>query len=409
MKSKIDLPTAGGIRVVGIYGTAGVETISRAFSGVLQYMDEVGDLSVSDCRVADHHINEAAIAPPWRHRCDGVVVSMGKPEGMSDVETADWVISGGVPAVNIAADWSDPRIPSVIMDQQSLGELAATHLAHCGCRSFLFVGYAGSSGSRNRASVFRTAVTGLGFKAASYEIRYRMVGSVEDAEVIAREKRLASFLKNREAPVGVWALNDNFAAAVCLLCRSLGLAIPDAVKVLGAGDVAIARTLKPPLSSIRTPGEQVGYQAARLLDRLMQGRRASRKVVLVKGAEMIARGATTATDNEPRDVKDALAYIARHACAGVTVAEIADVLHFPRRSFERRFGEIVGHTAGEEINRVRLDRARSLLNEKNLSVKRIALMIGFATTAAFSKFFRKEQGVSPRAYRQHVPDSVSSK
>ena len=65
-----------------------------------------------------------------------------------------------------------------------------------------------------------------------------------------------------------------------------------------------------------------------------------------------------------------------------------------------RLGQITFSTPLQEIRRVRLERAKSLLRETRLSIGRIAVMVGFEEQAAFGKFFRQQTELSPREYRE---------
>ena len=49
---------------------------------------------------------------------------------------------------------------------------------------------------------------------------------------------------------------------------------------------------------------------------------------------------------------------------------------------------------------MRLEKAKDLLAKTQLFVSRIASMVGFEETASFSRFFAKQTGMSPLAYRR---------
>ena len=71
----------------------------------------------------------------------------------------------------------------------------------------------------------------------------------------------------------------------------------------------------------------------------------------------------------------------------------------PRRKLEKQFRAAVGHAPGQEIQRVRLEQAKKMLSQSQLSVSRIASMVGFEEPASFSKFFQKHVAMSPRKFR----------
>lgn len=70
------------------------------------------------------------------------------------------------------------------------------------------------------------------------------------------------------------------------------------------------------------------------------------------------------------------------------------------RTFTRRFREEVGLSPGRWIARQRMDRARRLLEETDLSVDRIAGEAGFGTAASLRRHMQDELGVSPSVYRR---------
>ena len=86
----------------------------------------------------------------------------------------------------------------------------------------------------------------------------------------------------------MWAVNGIFGRAVYTLCGDLGLAIPDVVKVLGVDDMQIARASRPPLSSIRTPREQIGRSAMQTLQKMLDGHPGPPKPTVVPATELVA-------------------------------------------------------------------------------------------------------------------------
>ena len=86
----------------------------------------------------------------------------------------------------------------------------------------------------------------------------------------------------------------------------------------------------------------------------------------------------------------------------MTVDQLVDLACVSRRTFEQWFRKEVGRSPGEEILRVRVERAKRLLTTSELSMSQIARMVGYEQTAGFSKFFRRETGTSPRKFRSRA-------
>src|SRR4029079_1554909 len=96
------------------------------------------------------------------------------------------------------------------------------------------------------------------------------------------QEQIASWLKKMRKPVGVMASNDDRGHQVLDSCRRAGLSVPHEVAVLGVDNDNHLRTLcTPPLSSIDTNASSVGYEAAALLIRMMQGEKPPRTPLLI--------------------------------------------------------------------------------------------------------------------------------
>ena len=96
----------------------------------------------------------------------------------------------------------------------------------------------------------------------------------------------------------------------------------------------------------------------------------------------------------------ALRLINQHACSGFTIEQILDTVNISRQTLERYFQHHLGRTPGQELVRVRLEHAKTLLAMTRHPMKLIARMVGFRTASSFSAFFRNQTGVSPTAFRQ---------
>jgi len=96
----------------------------------------------------------------------------------------------------------------------------------------------------------------------------------------------------------------------------------------------------------------------------------------------------------------ACALLGTHAAGNTTIKEIATLLGVSRTTLERHFAVHVGRTPGQELLRVRMERAKALLVTTNLPVKTIAARSGYRRVSNFSDFFRRQTGLSPREFRE---------
>ncbi len=386
---------------IGIYGDAGDQYTQGVVGGVIQYCTDKGGFRVRDFRMRKMLQDLDNDPPPWRGQVDGIIVGMGLDQ-YNARQTADWVVSGGVPAILIGHDWFDPRVPAFHVDHAQIAACAVEHLRKCGCESYIFLGFGKSKGSAERGKAFVEAVAAFGGTAVNHPTPVQFLGAFEDLADIRKDEKLTALLRQHRRPIGVFALNDYFAAAVCDLCRELGLSVPEDVRILGSGDTPHSRLRDLQISTVRTPRELLGYEMMLGMQRLLRGEPPPGRPTVVGGAFVIPRVSTVGAPEPVGNIHEVRKYIEDHACVGVTVDQLVEIVGVSRRSFENWFREQVGRSPRDEINRVRLEKAKQLLSRSDLSMARIALMVGFQESAAFSRFFKNETGKSPREFRQRA-------
>lgn len=82
-----------------------------------------------------------------------------------------------------------------------------------------------------------------------------------------------------------------------------------------------------------------------------------------------------------------------------TIDQLCEPLGIGRRQLERRFRKDVGLSPAVYRQRLRLERARWLLQNTDLEVTEVSLECGFQNSANFSRVVRKTLGLSPREVR----------
>jgi LacI family transcriptional regulator len=312
-----------------------------------------------------------------------------------------WVRQSGVPAVNASADLSKDFV-CVAVEPQSAAEVAVDHFLERGFKSFVFVTSKHSDCIRERRLACAAALAKHNLDLAVCEVETNFTGTFEDFASLAEvEPALVRLIRDSIKPLAVITTHDRIAAAVCRLAQLLDLMIPDEVAVLGTHDTDIARLATPPISSIRTPIERIGYESARLLHRMMQGKRLAKRLVTFPALEVVGRESTVGKRRTPTtDVQKALAFIHDKACEGIRVEDVAAQVQMAMRTFELAFSEAVGHTAADEIRSARLARAKELLETTDLALASIAHHTAFTDASSLNRFFHRWIGISAAEYRR---------
>lgn len=92
-------------------------------------------------------------------------------------------------------------------------------------------------------------------------------------------------------------------------------------------------------------------------------------------------------------------YIVNNLTGDLRLEAVARAAAFSPFHFHRIFRALVGETLNQFVKRVRLQRALALLTHRDeLSLTDIALACGFASSSDFSRSFKKQFGVPPRAF-----------
>ncbi|MHC5249089.1 AraC family transcriptional regulator [Enterococcus sp. LJL90] len=99
-------------------------------------------------------------------------------------------------------------------------------------------------------------------------------------------------------------------------------------------------------------------------------------------------------------VSQALEIINQDAFYTIAVSEIADTLAVHPSHLSRLFKKDIGISIKEYITELRLSVGNDLLSTTKRSVQEISELLGFASLQAFSKAFKKRNGLTPSAYRK---------
>ena len=84
----------------------------------------------------------------------------------------------------------------------------------------------------------------------------------------------------------------------------------------------------------------------------------------------------------------------------IELDEMANFVSVSRRQIERMFHKYLDCSPSRYYLRLRLDRARQLLKQSNMSIVEISTACGFISTPHFSRCYRKHIGISPRDERK---------
>jgi LacI family transcriptional regulator len=328
----------------------------------------------------------------WRPDAFVVNLGHGRVPGM--------VAAMGLPAVCLSSD-TDSGLPQVIKDNKTIGRLAAEHLLDRGLRHFAYVARTGTSYSEQRYEGFAARLAESGFTAPAIEFDLRQQGELDASSYIDREGELTLWLKGLPTPVGIMATHDYLAHQVIFACGEIGLSVPGRVAVVGVDNTEqLCTGWTPTITSVDPGGARQGFEAMRLLERLIQGEAPPSAPIIVPPQGVVARESSDLIGIGDEVVSVAAQWVRENATRPIDVGDVVAQVGLSRRALERRFKTALGHTLHDEISRVRLECAKALLVDTALPISDIARRSGYAFHINFSSFFKRATGQSPLEYRK---------
>lgn len=119
----------------------------------------------------------------------------------------------------------------------------------------------------------------------------------------------------------------------------------------------------------------------------------------VRNLNDTAKSSEITGDGPSSRVRRAIETLGRRLSEPPDLAELAASASLSPRHFSRRFRQDFGCTPHDYLQARRLDAARGLLRDADRRVSGVAEELGFSSPAAFSRWFTRLAGQSPRTFR----------
>ncbi len=335
-------------------------------------------------------------------------LGFGVPDLTTQLQEADGVVARIVergmarrlerlpcPVINVSDAIPGLPFPLVTHDPRATAALAVSHGLDRGFRRFAYCGFDEHGYSRARGDALAQICHEQGLPCARYQdIRARR------RSLSGERRRLSRWVRSLDESVLVVCCNDIRAQQVVDACRADGLAIPDWVAVIGIDDDEVVCTACPvEVSSIDVGAEGIGFRAAERLAAILSGTADSGDDERIPPGGVVPRASTDILVVDDPTVRAALRVI-RVATPPSTVQEVLDQVPVSRRALEQAFRVCLGRSPLQEINAVRLSRARELLGSTDLPVYAVATRAGYPNANHFATAFRTSEGLSPSTWRR---------
>ncbi|MEM7234220.1 MAG: substrate-binding domain-containing protein [Planctomycetota bacterium] len=364
------------------------------FAGIARYAESRSDWRYVVDDFAAHTMRQAKGRPrPY----DGMI-------GAVTPELASEATRRRLPLVNVWANSSEKRTPSVLPDYSRVGALVAEHFLGRGLRRMMCL-------IRRRDVPDRLVAESVKrhFEAAGGACELVRVAR-EFAHTVPRWNETRTLIENwilrTQKPAGIFAGVDLLGRHVAELCSRHDVFVPEDVAIIaGHNEPTLCLYPSPALTSVEYGYDRVGFEAAILLDRLLRNGQTRASSILVPPTELVVRGSSDFVYAEEEVITAALIFVGRAATRRIDVSDVAEAASVSRRTLEKRFEKHLGRSVAAEIRRVRLEHAKRLLRVQETPIGEIARVVGFGSSQSFARVFRREVGVSPREYRAQFSES----
>jgi AraC-like DNA-binding protein len=108
-------------------------------------------------------------------------------------------------------------------------------------------------------------------------------------------------------------------------------------------------------------------------------------------------------NQEPPVISRAKEYIGAHQAEDITLSEVARAVNTSSFYFCKMFKKVTGLNFTDYVSRIRIEKAKNLLLNRNLRISEIAYEVGFQSLTHFNRVFKRILGVSPTQYRARLP------
>lgn len=299
-----------------------------------------------------------------------------------------------------------PPVHYIATDNAALVESAFLHLKEKGINRFAFYGLPASCGKRwaqEREYAFRRLVAQERYQGVIYQGMETAPAHWQHAQ-----NRLADWLQTLPQQTGIIAVTDARARHLLQVCEHLKIPVPEKLCVIGIDNEELTRYLsRVALSSVAQGTRQMGYQAAKLLHRLLDRQTLPLQRILVPPVKVIARRSTDFRSLHDPAVIQAMHYIRFNACKGIKVEQVLDAVGMSRSNLEKRFKDETGETIHTIIHSEKLERARALLVSSSMPINEISQMCGYPSLQYFYSVFKKSYASTPKEYRQQNGEVMS--
>ena len=347
--------------------------------------------------VSDHGGNVSQALQSGR-KYDGIITLIHDPDSV----IGEYIRNAGIPTVDLTNSSAfELNLPRVLPDDHAIGSLGADHLIDQGFEDLVFFRAAASGQTRDRARGFDERAESRGGTPHQLDLTAAGVSVMDRSADQKRLPWLVDQLLRLPRPLGMMIHYDTLYWLVAEACAIASLRIPDDVAVVSVGNIeSVCKLSEPTLTSINNNRDRQGYEAAALLDRLMDGAPAPKAPLRIQPGQVEIRESTDVFAVDDEKLRAALQFMReRFRDPNLSVEDIVKTSGTSRRSLYAIFEFHWPRSIADTLAEFRVMEAQRLLATTREKQYAVAVQSGFSGESQMSRAFTKRLGITPGQFR----------
>ena len=302
------------------------------------------------------------------------------------------------PTVLIGSNHPVTELPCVREDNRGVGRAAAGHFLDRGYQHFGWLSMKRGRVESERRTAYVEALEEAGHRC--HLLEWPVGDAVHGGDWGESGRWLAGEIERLPKPLALLAVDDLLAIDAVQVCVDSGVRVPEEVAVLGVANMEVAcECAQVALSSIDENLCEIAYRSARLLDHLMDGGVPPEESEIVPIRGLVVRRSTDVFAISDPALERASTFMTENLQRAFSMEALARHVGVSLRALHYIFKRELHRSPGQHLLRLRLERARTLLERDSLKVGEVARESGFLTARNFHRSFLRAFGVPPAAYR----------
>ena len=227
----------------------------------------------------------ANVKTMYNSRVDGLMVSLAYDT--PNIEHFEMLLGKGIPLIFFDRIFEHPNCTSIIIDNYKASYEVTTHLIKQGCKR---IAHITASQKRN---VYADRMRGYKHALADYSIPFDdtliFINNLSDQAGIDVSRGI---LEMKTLPDGIFSANDVCAVSCIRELKQAGIKIPEQIAIAGFNNDPLSKVVKPNLTTVEYPGEEMGEMAASTLIRRLDRQEGANLNSIVLRHELIIREST---------------------------------------------------------------------------------------------------------------------